>query len=312
MGEEDDVTSELLTALIAHGATVRQTFSDEVKAARRKTLGASEIAAVAGVNPYASMHTVWLAKVHGVEFEGNEQTMLGQLLEPAVVAIYCDRYGKSVTKGHYSIGPEPWISATPDYEIEGEDGLVEAKLVGLRSMWMWGQGNTDTEESDAVPLHYLAQCQWQMLVRGKSFVHLSALMGTEFRSYTIRANATVQGGLLARGRDFWDRYVVTGKEPPVDGSEGAREMLTKLYPRAGGDVVAATPELEELADALLQAREAVKQAEYEKQLRENQFKAQLRDARGAFGNGWRIRYANTKSGSRPFVFEHEREKGKAA
>jgi putative phage-type endonuclease len=274
---------------------------------RRATLGSSEIAAVAGVNPYATEHDVWASKCLGVDFEGNEATHLGNLLEPTIFGIYADRYGKKLVRGEYTLGPEPWMSCTPDARIVGEDGLVEAKLVGLRSLYQWGPGNTDAEESDAVPMHYLCQAIWQMAVTGAAFVDVSALLGTEFRTYRIRRNLDLERQLIERGRAFWNDHVVPRIPPPVDGSDGASQMLRKLYPRDGADPLEADAHLEELARQLVEARDAESSAKEAKRLRENQIKSVLKDARGAFGNGWRIRYAETRAGTRPFVFEIEKE-----
>jgi putative phage-type endonuclease len=288
--------------------SVRGGLSDEEKARRRATLGSSEIAAVVGVNPWQSVHQVWLSKVHCVDFEGNEATALGNILEPTILSIYSERYGRPLVRGVYTTGREPWMSCTPDAVLADGSALVEAKLVGLRSLWMWGSGNIDEQESDAVPMHYLCQCQWQCAVMQKPFVDVAALMGTEFRTYRIRSDPKVQSQLISRGRDFWDRYVVTRHEPPVDASDGAREMLAKIYPRSDAEPVPANPKLDELTSALALARESLKRAAAEKQLRENQIKAELRDARGAFGEGWRIRYATTRAGTRPFVFETDKER----
>lgn len=290
----------------------RTGLTEEEKARRRATLGSSEIAAVVGVNPYATMHNVWLAKVHRIEFEGNERTVLGNLLEPTIFQIYAERYNRSLRKGVYTLGPEPWMAATPDAHIEG-GGLVEAKLVGFRTIYMWGNGNSDEEESDAVPLHYLCQAQWQMAVTGESFVDVSALMGTEFRSYTIRANPGIQAQLIARGREFWERYVVTGDAPPVDGSDGAKEMLKRLYPRSGGEPIQSTPELEQLVVELRDARARVDAATEQKTLRENQIKKVLGTSSGAYGVDWKIRYSTTRANTRPFVFDDQTDKkGRAA
>lgn len=285
---------------------VRPGLSDEEKRIRRASLGSSEIAAVCGVNPYASMHNVWLSKVKGADFEGNEATLLGNLLEPAIFAIYADRYNRRLRKGVYTIGPEPWMSATPDAHIEG-GGLVEAKLVGLRSIWMWGPGNTDDQESDAIPLHYLAQAQWQMAVTGEPFVDVSALMGTEFRSYTVHSDRELQAKLVARGEVFWKKYVVTGEPPPVDGSDGAAAMLKTLYPKSNGTALRATPDLESLAECLRSAKAAVKKASTAEALAKNQFKSALGDAGSVLGKDWKIRYSTTKAGTRPFCFEDDNE-----
>jgi putative phage-type endonuclease len=290
----------------------RTEMGAEEKERRRATLGSSEIAAVCGVNPYSSIHSVWLSKCRSVDFEWNEATRLGHLLEPVILDIYADRYGHTLTRGEYLVHPsEPWASCTPDAYVDDAGGLVEAKLVGLRSIFQWGYGNTDDQESDAIPLHYLCQAQWQLAVTGRPWCDVSALLGTEFRTYRIRANPGIQGQLLARGREFWTRHVKTDTPPPVDGSDGARDMLRQLYPRSGSDAIEADHELEQLVAKLAEARKSLEQIEAEKQLRENEIKARLKDARGAHGDGWRIRYAETKAGKRPFVFESQ-DKGKAA
>ena len=152
-----------------------------------------------------------------------------------------------------------------------------------------------------------------MVCTGEAFVDVAALMGTEFRSYTVRADADVQRKLVAHGRDFWERYVLTKKEPPVDGSEGAKDMLKALYPRSGGDPVKADARLAGLVIKLREARESHDRATYEKALRENEIKAELKDAAGAFSDDWRIRYSTTKAGTRPFVFEDgKNESGRTA
>lgn len=307
------VVSSFAPGLVRHTLPIRPGLTEEQKARRRNTLGSSEIASVCGINPYQSVHAVWLAKCEGVEFEGNEATLLGQLLEPTIIAIYADRYGAELVRGDYMVGPEPWISCTPDAGIVGANAGVEAKLGGFRTFWMWGAGNTDEAESDAVPLHYLCQAQWQLLVTGWDYIDLSALLGSEFRTYRIRPSAEVQERLVERGRHFWERHVLTGEPPPVDGSEDARTMLRHLYPRSGGEVVQASAELEALARDLLAARQEFARAEEMKRFCENKMKAELRDARGAVGEDWRLRYATTKAGTRPFVFDHKEEKeGKAA
>jgi predicted phage-related endonuclease len=125
----------------------------------------------------------------------------------------------------------------------------------------------------------------------------------------VRRNEAVMQTMVDRGRHFWNTYVRTATPPPVDGSEGAREMLKLLYPRAGAEPLPADPELEALAAKLAAARAALDLATEEKRLRENEIKARLKDARGAFGDGWSIRYSETKAGTRPFVFT---DKEKAA
>jgi len=54
---------------------------------RTKTIGASEIGAILGVNPYMSPVDVWMVKtLRKPEFEGNAATERGLILEPAIAA----------------------------------------------------------------------------------------------------------------------------------------------------------------------------------------------------------------------------------
>lgn len=289
-------------------------LTSEEKERRRATLGSSEIAAVVGCNPYATSHTVYMSKVHGIDFEGNEATLLGNLLEPAIFGIYSDRYGRLLKRGAYTLGPEPWMSCTPD-AIDITEGdtpdapLVEAKLVGLRSIWMWGPGNTDEATSDQVPMHYLVQAHWQRIIRRAPYVDIAALLGTEFRSYRIHPNARLEEMLVEKCRTFWTDHVVTKTPPPVDGSESARTMLQQLYPRDGAEPIEATEEIETLARQLREARADLDSAEERKRLFENQMKELLKDARGAVGKDWRVRWAATKKGNRPFYFESDDDSG---
>lgn len=284
-------------------------LSDEEKSNRIFSLGSSEISAVIGVNPYASCHGVWLNKMGISTFDGNEATELGNALEPAILGVYAKRYGRTLRDGYSVIGKEPWMSATPDAFIEG-GGLAEAKLVGLRSIWQWGPGNSDSKESDAAPVAYLTQALWQMEITGEPFVDIAALLGTEFRSYRIRRNEELQANLVKMGRRFWERYVLTKTPPPVDGSDGAKEMLAKLYPRSGPERIQATQELNALAEELREARETVAAAETAKTFAENKMKSAVGNASGVVANNWALRWANSKSGSRPFVFTHELEKSR--
>jgi putative phage-type endonuclease len=317
---EDPVADREARQAVRVSLAAAHAMSDLDLERRRMTLGSSDIAAVCGLNPWSSIHDVWLSKVHGRDSGDNERTTLGHILEPTILALYCDRYDATMVKGVYELGPEPWMAATPDGRIVTLRGehvagvlpICEAKLVGLRSLFMWGPGNTDEEESDAVPIHYLCQALWQIACTGAPFVDVSALLGTEFRTYRIHANPELQDKIIRRGRDFWHNHILTRVPPPVDGSEGASTMLKLLYPKSGPARISSDPELDALVVSLRAARKAFDDATDERSLCENRIKALLKDASGAFGEGWNIRYGTQKDGKRPFVFTEPKKAGKAA
>ena len=51
---------------------------------RRNYIGASEVSAILGLNPYKSNFGVYVDKVHGSTFEGNVHTEFGNWMEPHI------------------------------------------------------------------------------------------------------------------------------------------------------------------------------------------------------------------------------------
>jgi putative phage-type endonuclease len=274
---------------------------------RRHSLGASEIAAVIGVNPHMSMHQVWLSKMGLADFAGNDATEAGTDFEPVIIQRYARHHGVEVRPGAYMTGPEPWMSCTPDAHVIG-GGMIEAKLVGFDAAWEWGS------EHDGAPWRYLVQGQWQLMVTGEPFVDIAAQMGTRAPRYIrVHHDRALQAELRERGREFWFNYVTTGEAPPVDGTEGAREMLSKLYPAHRADrFLHADGEAEALAAQLLGIREVYDATVHEERRLENRLKEIMKDAQTLIGNEWKCVWKAQKDGKRPFKFKHQAEKKVAA
>lgn len=274
---------------------------------RRHYLGASEIAAVIGVNPHMSMHQVWLSKMGLADFEGNAATEAGSDFEPVILQRYARHHGVEIRIGKHTVGPEPWMSCTPDAHVVG-GGMVEAKLVGFEAAWEWGS------ESDGAPWRYLVQGQWQLMVTGEPFVDLAAQMGTRAPRYIrVWPDVGLQRELLERGREFWSSFVVPQTPPPVDGTEGARLMLAKLYPTHRADrFVRADGEAEALAAQLLGIREVYDATVHEERRLENRLKEIMGDAETLLGSAWKCVWKASKTGTRRFLFKHQAEKKVAA
>src|SRR4051812_13439051 len=100
---------------------------------RQHTLGASEIAAVCGLNPWKSAHDVWLVKRGLAEEAGNARTRMGLRVEAAVAEEYCETENAQIAHFGTLVHPEdPWMSATPDACVAGASRLLEIKCVGWR------------------------------------------------------------------------------------------------------------------------------------------------------------------------------------
>lgn len=208
-------------------------------------LGASEIAAVAGLNPHASPWDVWLAKTGQSTFTGNDLTEWGHRLEPAIRQKYADETGHVVEVPAASMfhPSRPWQRATPDgivYEMlqENRPGipanrippkkmivrLFQAKNVGewpAKRMW-----------EDGVPDYVQLQEQWEMDVTGAPVADVCALVGgNEFRTHTVYRDARLAADLVEIGAEFM-RRVERGTPPDIDHSKACREHLVARMSKA--------------------------------------------------------------------------------
>lgn len=200
----------------------------EEKASRRTFLGASEIAAVAGLSRWATPLDIWMRKTGRIPEQADNAAMrLGRKLEPVVAEIYSEDAGTpikydGVTYRHYR---ELWAGATPDYRHADDwQTLVEIKTSN-------GRGH---DWSEGAPLHYQAQAQWQMGVTQATRAVVACLTLDERKVYrhTYEYDSDVFGRLLDLGRAFW-RCVEDDSPPPA--RAGDEELLRRL----SGDPVGA-------------------------------------------------------------------------
>lgn len=278
-------------------------LTEEQIALRKTGIGSSDIAAVCGVSPYQSPHNVYMAKLGLEDFAGNEATEIGNALETAIAKMWSERTGRAIWKNDTTEqGREPWMLATPDFGVNDAEEWLEVKNAGFRVMYQWGTGD------DGVPLAYLAQTQWQMHVTGRTVCHLVALLGgCEVRTYTLRYDAELAASLERKARKFWFEHVIARVPPPIDGSDGARTLLTKLYPRSEARLLRADQETEALARALVDAKDAEARAKAAEQKAANLLKAHMKDADVITGDWWRATWKTQKDGKRPFKFTTQKD-----
>jgi predicted phage-related endonuclease len=274
-------------------------------AQRVHSIGSSEVAAVLGINPHCSPHQVWLSKMGLADFEGNDATEAGNDFEEVILRRLARHNRVELLPSRHVIGPEPWITSTPDAFIRG-GGIAEAKMVGWHSMWMWGS------EADGVAYPYLCQVQHQLLCSKEPFCLVGAQMGTEHRYYRVLPDAELQAIIIEQLRAFWFSYVVPRVPPPVDESAGATEMLRKLYPRSEKAFRFATPEENALAARIVAAEEIADAKAAVVAKLKNEMRHAVTDWERVIGDGWRVRYKTSANKQRPFYFEPQKKNESAA
>lgn len=218
-------------------------------------IGASDIGAIAGLNPHKAPIDVWrrklgLADVH----EGDSRfAYWGVNLEPVVRDEYAKRNNVQVYVPPKSLFSKeiPWARATPDGAVvEGGSWkwLVQIKTAGAQSSARW--------EGNAIPAEYEAGVQWEMFVCELSRCDIAVLIGgNDYQERTVERDDKVIANLIEIATDF-QRCVDKRIAPPVDASESYRRHLEASMGTRNDDVTLdASPELEIAVRELRELRE---------------------------------------------------------
>jgi putative phage-type endonuclease len=265
---------------------------------RRQGIGGTDIAGILGLNPYRTVHDVWLEKVgytDETDDPPSEAAYWGQQLE----AILCDEYARReqvclirvpAPYGLVRSATDHWMQGSPDRLVDGSPLVgVDAKMAGLRQAGRFGE-----EGTDQIPEEYLLQCQWYLRLLQAVRWDLAVLLGQQFRIYKIEPHQELQDALLDIARKFWFDHVLTKSPPAVDHTAGARRLLQMVYPIQQDEIRPATEEEVLLAHDLRTAtRELERFATVQAKLR-NLLCNHIGLAEGIAGPGFRFTWKRTK------------------
>lgn len=280
-------------------ATVRAKPWELAGIDRRSGLGASDVGAVLGLNPWKTPVDVWLEK-RGLRSDAGESEAAkwGRILEPLVAAEYARRRPGVRLMRCKTIRHErhEWAFCTPDRIALMPDGtrrLVEIKTAGLRLAHLW-QGD--------VPASYLAQWHWQAWITGLREGDMPVLIGgQEYQEYAITYDEAMAEGVASFCGDWWARHVVMGQEPEPRDAADERKVLSALFPlHARPQFVPASGDLEVAALKLREAKALAAQAAELEEAAANKVKRLLKEAPGCEGPWGRISWKADKNGRRAF------------
>lgn len=197
-------------------------------AARRHSLGASEVAAVLGLDPDVTAYEVWLSKMGWLPpAEQTLQMERGTRFEPACAQWFADEARLSLKRtGTWAREHEPWMTASPDRLVSDGVSGYEGKIVGedWGKRWQFGPSQ-----------HAFFQSLWGMAVTGLDGWYLAAGMDRGFRWWHFTRDE--YGDLIDEAVDvcslWWYRHVVCDTPPPVDGSVKTSEALKRAFATPG-------------------------------------------------------------------------------
>lgn len=199
---------------------------------RSQGIGASEIGAIAGVNPWQSPFDVYVDKLGLREKPVGQPARWGKRLERVIAEAYEEEKSCCVEWCDRTIqGPSSIQIATPDGFVvangQRAEGL-ECKNVGLRQAHRWGESGTDD-----IPLEYVAQCLWLCAVTGLDSWNIAALFGgNDLRCFHVQRDREAETALLGIAQKFWHDHIERREPPAIDTSETARGYLKQRFPKA--------------------------------------------------------------------------------
>lgn len=208
---------------------------------RRRYLGASDVAAVLGADPYRGPLAVYLSKVGEDDAAEKRWMRFGRLVEGAIAEGYREDTGRPVRDlGAHEIQVHPdvgFLAATLDRQTEGCDlspapaggpGPLECKAVA---------GMKASDWKDEPPLHFQVQLMAQMACTGAQWGSLCALLGgVAIRWMDLQRHDAFLARALPVLETFWLR--VLRREPPeADGLPGTTMALRALYAYEDGETV---------------------------------------------------------------------------
>jgi len=212
-------------------------------------ISGSEIGTILGLSPWKSAFTLWAEKTGKIDsdIQGSVAMRLGQLVEPAILQLYCEQHPDETieTVGSFAHKDFSWAHANPDgigVDSNGEAFILEIK----HSSQYW----------DNVPENYRAQVLWYMWIFDVKRAVFAVVNAGRYKEYEVLWDAFEFAAILQQVTRF-RQTVLDNLQPDWDGSDSTFETVRSLSP----DIQDTKEELGQLGVELFNANLKVKEAE---------------------------------------------------
>lgn len=279
----------------------------EQRERRQSSIGASEVAAILGLDTKKTGLDVWLSKRSAVADEEpqSEASLMGNLLEPIVAQRYALVHpDRKLLTCDTLFGSEPFFTATPDRIVQQmgdpasyiggveQEWLLEIKTRSSYTAKTFGEPGTDQ-----VPPEVLCQVMWQMGIAGMDYAEVALLVdGRKYAEYAVQYDKAAFDAMQEQARAWWIRHIVNGHEPEIRGT-AAVDYLRDKFRNVEGDIIVAEQRDEALMMAYHGVQQRIKQAEQEKDSIQSVIMQRIGNAPGLKGDtgslSWRPQKGRT-------------------
>lgn len=201
---------------------------------RREVVTSTEVAALFDASPYTTLFELWHRKRDKsvVSIEANDRMKWGTRLQDAIAAGVAEDNGWTIRKvTEYIRDTDLRAGASFDFFMcgnppsDGGNGILEIKNVdslAFRDGWLIDGDNVEA------PAHIEFQVQHQLMVAGKDYAYIGALIGGN-KVQLIRRERDEKAieAIKARVKDFW-ASIDANVEPTPDFSRDSK-FIASLY-----------------------------------------------------------------------------------
>lgn len=251
---------------------------------KTEDISSTEISALFGISPYATLFEIWHQKKSGEvqRIDDNERMQWGRRMEDTIAQGVSEDLGLKVRrlKTYQRHNTCKGMGSSFDYEIVGavdESGTKlccmpdEAKSEAQRMYLTHGAGileiknvdylvYRDQWEEDEAPPHIEAQLQQQLEVTGRSWGIIACLVSGNQMHYIVRErNEKVGAAMIKKITAFW--HSIVENKPPEPDFETDADFIMRLYGDANEWVVDVSedeemkPLIEQYYDLQMQAKD---------------------------------------------------------
>lgn len=258
-------------------------------------IGASEVSAILGVNPFQSAFEVWARKTGNADPVADNAAMeRGRFLERGLLDWAAHKlgasqveYGIPLDQPGLAVPGCAFLAVRPDGALLVGDQWRSAECKTSRMAGEWGEAGTDD-----LPEWYLAQVQAQLAALPDSVteavVPAYLTVKDELRLMTVKRDNELIEFIKNEVGDWYCRFVATATPPALDNSDAAKKYLQRKFGPALLGSRTATADEAATVQAWLAARERAKLAEAEAETLGNAVRAAVGEHESLTGDFGRV------------------------